>query len=80
VTAARQLHEDAERVVALEANGCSRARGSKGVSAEKRIGSREGDVASEGLLERNNRKGARKEPRGCRRRDDGDRDYEDRDS
>jgi hypothetical protein len=79
VTTAGELDEDPERIVALEANGGSRARGSKGVSAEKRIGSGEGDVASEGLLKRDNRKGAGKEPRGGSRRDDGNRDYEDRD-
>ena len=80
VTTAGELDEDTERIVALEPNGCSRARGSKGVSAEKRISSGEGDVAGEGLFERDNRKGAGKEPRGGSRRDDGDRDYEDRDS
>ena len=80
VTAAGELDEDAERIVALEANSGSRVRGSQGVSAEKRIGACARDVARKGLFERDNRKCAGKEPRSGRSRDDGDRDYEDRDS
>ena len=80
MTTAGELDEDTKGIFPLKANSRSRVGRSKGVSAEKRISAREGDVAGEGLFERDNRKGAGKEPRGCRRRDDGDRDYKDRDS
>jgi hypothetical protein len=80
VTTPGELDEDTKGIFSLKANSRSRVGRSQRVSAEKRISSREGDVAGEGLFERDNRKCARKEPRGGSRRDDGDRDYEDRDS
>jgi hypothetical protein len=80
VTAAGQLDKRAERVVTLEANRGSRAGGRERVNAKKRIGASERDVSGEGLLERDDRKCARKEPRRGGRCDDGDRQYQDRNS
>jgi hypothetical protein len=80
VTAAGQLDERAERVVPLEANRGSGGSGRERMNAKKRIGASERDVPGEGLLERDDRKGAREEPRRGGRRDDSDRDYQDRNS
>jgi len=80
VTAAGQLDKRAERVVPLEANRGSRAGGRERVGMKKRIGASERDVTGEGLVEGDDRKGARKEPRRGGRRDDGNRDYQDRNS
>jgi hypothetical protein len=75
VTAARELDECGERVIPLELNRGSGGRWRERVSPKERIRASEDYVASEGLMERDDRKRAGKEPRGRGCRGDGDRDY-----
>ena len=75
-----QLDKGAERVVSREVNRGSRARRSQRVGAKERIGTSERDVASEGLVERDDRKRAGKEPRSCGCGGNGDRRYQNRGS
>ena len=80
MTAASKLDKRAERIVPLEANRRASAGGCERVGTKKRVGASERDVTGERLVEGDDRKGARKEPRRGGRRDDGDRDYQDRNS
>src|SRR5687768_4343195 len=69
---ASQLDERAEGIVALEPDRGAGAGGGERVRAKEGVGARESDVAREGLLERDDRKSAREQPHGDRRRSDGD--------
>jgi hypothetical protein len=77
VTATGELDERAKRVVSLKTDCRARASWRERVCAKERIGAGDSRVARERLLERDDRKRARKKPDGGGCSNNSDRNYQD---